>query len=172
MGREPEISETPCKECGETGYSLNFIHWKKLVEAQLCFGCDYWVSLLAKPPEGGDRVVIDGCHYVAGNGYGSRDCGMSGRRFDIEFNDGRRVTCYDLWHQGAIPDRFKDRAPDNAKFLNGGERVASSGYTAFDPSSNATEPYPLPNGSKGPPWSPAPTVWVPIIGQFAKEFAS
>lgn len=167
------VSETPCKYCGAEGYSLNFFGWEKLVANQTCFTCKYWLELIDQVFAGGGvRTVIDGCHYVAGNGYGHRDCGMGGRRFDIEYNDGRRVTCYDLWHQGAIPDRFKDRLPDNARFLGGADRADCGGTIAFDPSGNATEPYPLPNGNKGPAWSPAPVVWAPMIAAFARAMTT
>ncbi|MFB7823855.1 hypothetical protein [Streptomyces hydrogenans] len=60
------------------------------------------------------RVVVDGQHYVIGSGSGG---GFGGRRFDIEFFDGRKVTTYDLWSQGTIPPKHRERYPDNARFI-------------------------------------------------------
>ena len=44
---------------------------------------------------------------------------MAGRRFDIEFFDGRRVTTHDLWSGSDIPERYRAHLPDNARFLGG-----------------------------------------------------
>lgn len=64
------------------------------------------------------RVVIDGQHYLLGEERpGQTGDGFGGARFDIEFRDGRRVTTRNLWHQGAIPPRWRWRYPDNARFV-------------------------------------------------------
>ncbi|CAO0836086.1 putative protein OS=Streptomyces microflavus OX=1919 GN=Smic_80960 PE=4 SV=1 [Streptomyces microflavus] len=55
--------------------------------------------------------------------------GFGGRRFDIEFFDGRRVTTHDLWSQGTIPPKHRERYQDNARFAPQPER---SRFTAFD----------------------------------------
>lgn len=60
------------------------------------------------------RVVVDAEHYVIGPG-GSG--GHGGRRFDIEFFDGRKVTTRDLWSQGTIPPKHRERYPNNARFV-------------------------------------------------------
>ncbi|MDH2424851.1 hypothetical protein [Sphaerisporangium sp. TRM90804] len=62
------------------------------------------------------RVVIDGEHYLIGDGTGPSR-GFGGRRFDVEFFDGRTVATRDLWHQGVIPPKWRDRYPDNARFV-------------------------------------------------------
>jgi hypothetical protein len=72
------------------------------------------------------RVVVDGKHYVIGSGGNG---GFGGRRFDIEFFDGRRVTTHDLWSQGTIPPKHRKRYPDNARFAPQPER---SRFTAFE----------------------------------------
>ncbi|MFB8071104.1 hypothetical protein [Streptomyces californicus] len=72
------------------------------------------------------RVVVDGQHYSIGPGASG---GFGGRRFDIEFFDGRRVTTHDLWSQGTIPPKHRERYPDNARFAPQPER---SRFTAFD----------------------------------------
>lgn len=81
---------------------------------------DYWEHYILgdKGVTEDRRVVIEGVHYSLGkNGAkpGPHN-GHAGRRFEIEFFDGRRVTTHDLWHQGPIPPVFRDRLPDNAKW--------------------------------------------------------
>ncbi|MEV8636430.1 hypothetical protein AB0395_32735 [Streptosporangium sp. NPDC051023] len=61
------------------------------------------------------RVVVDGEHYLIGDGADSFR-GFGGRRHDIEFFDGRTVTTRDLWHQGTVPPKWRERYPDNAKW--------------------------------------------------------
>ncbi|MEU7039822.1 hypothetical protein AB0A77_02035 [Streptomyces varsoviensis] len=73
---------------------------------------DIWHQSADCEPE--RRVVVDGQHYVIGPGNSG---GFGGRRFDIEFFDGRRVTTRDLWSQGAIPPKHRRRYPDNARFV-------------------------------------------------------
>jgi len=62
-------------------------------------------------------AIIDGSHYVLkphAEGYPSGLCGATNL---IKFNDGHEVACDNLWFQGEIPDCWKDRMPDNAKFV-------------------------------------------------------
>jgi len=66
--------------------------------------------------EPANRVVIDGEHYMLGDNTAGMK-GFGGRRFDIEFFDGRRVTTTDLWFQGVIPPKWRERFPDNARFV-------------------------------------------------------
>lgn len=68
----------------------------------------------------GERVVVDGEHYRIGAGK-TTFRGFGGRRFDIEFLDGRKVTTRDLWHQGVIPPKWRERFPDNARFVTPAE---------------------------------------------------
>lgn len=64
------------------------------------------------------RVVVAHEHYMLGPDR-PRDNfkGFGGRRWEIEFHDGRRVTTHDLWYQGVIPPKWRDRYPDNARFV-------------------------------------------------------
>ncbi|WP_433235329.1 DUF6197 family protein [Streptosporangium sp. CA-135522] len=63
------------------------------------------------------RVVVEGEHYLIVDETCSGFRGFGGRRFDIEFFDGRTATTWNLWHQGTIPARWRDRYPDNARFV-------------------------------------------------------
>ncbi|MFF1625581.1 hypothetical protein [Streptomyces sp. NPDC058272] len=83
---------------------------------------DFWTQHSPSPDiyglpadvEPGRRVVVDGEHFTIGPGDSG---GYGGRRFDVEFFDGRKVTTRDLWHQGVIPPKHRERYPDNARFV-------------------------------------------------------
>lgn len=92
-----------------------------------CFDCDYWLRLVCdtNPSE---QVIVNGVHFIAGGwcdkepAYGTtRDLGFGGRKFVVKFTSGpnkdKILTTYDMWHQGKIPERFRDRLPDNAEFV-------------------------------------------------------
>ncbi|TDD36107.1 hypothetical protein E1286_38740 [Nonomuraea terrae] len=64
-----------------------------------------------------DRVVVDGEHYAIGGDTGGFR-GHGGRRFDIEWFDGRTATTRNLWHQGTVPAEWRHRYPDNARFVH------------------------------------------------------
>jgi hypothetical protein len=64
------------------------------------------------------RVVVDGEHYLICDETASAVMrGFGGHPFGIEFFDGRRVTTRNLWHQGTVPPQYRDRYPDNARFV-------------------------------------------------------
>ncbi|MEV0994602.1 hypothetical protein [Nonomuraea sp. NPDC050202] len=68
------------------------------------------------------RVVVDGEHYYLCEETGSlRFRGFGGHRFHIEFFDGRRATTTNLMHQGRIPAKYRERFPDNARFVTAAE---------------------------------------------------
>lgn len=106
-----------CKECGkrEDRDWMDDVA-KRLEEMQLCFKCCFWaakVKIRDKP----NVVRIEGYHYQIGNeGSDLAFRGFGGRKFVVLFDDGRRVETTNLWHQGKIPEYFKERLPDNAKF--------------------------------------------------------
>ena len=105
-----------CMECGE-----NFI--KDLMEeayvGNRCFDCSFWQEKLSLKESGDPRqVIVDGEHYMAMEDDGGPMKGFGGADFSIEYFDGRRIECNNLWHQGEIPEQFRDRLPDNAKFIS------------------------------------------------------
>ena len=108
-----------CKECG----SDIELHWtkdtnKRLSEEQLCFTCNFWVEHIEDDKLRDNTFVIDGCHYfVANENNNSSFRGCGGQKFHISSFDGRIITTTNLWVQGEIPERFRDRMPDNAKFI-------------------------------------------------------
>jgi hypothetical protein len=63
------------------------------------------------------RVVVNGDHYYLGDDKPGGFKGFGGHRWEIEFFDGRKVITHDLWHQGTVPPKWRERYPDNAKFI-------------------------------------------------------
>ncbi|GGX26811.1 hypothetical protein [Streptomyces chryseus] len=107
------------------------------VEATEDSADDFWTGHSPHPhiyslPADADesrRVVVDGKHYTIGPG-GSG--GFGGRRWDIEFFDGRKVTTHDLWSQGTIPPKHRERYPDNARFAPREPRERFKGFGPID----------------------------------------
>ena len=99
------------------------------------------------------ETIIDGYVYTPGNRTSGSFRGMAGRRFDIEYIEpsifaGKRITTFDLWAGGQMPDWLRAKWPDTAKFLNGAEGVdlGKGGIIerCWNPSMSRAEPYPLP----------------------------
>lgn len=121
-----------CKECGQRDVAKYCEPTRSdMVRRQLCFDCLFWAEQLEEHYLKGESVVVDGCHYLVGeesaNGW---MCGFGGARFDIERFDGTRLTTTNLWHHGQIPGHFRERMPDNARFL---EQTEPAGGTYADP---------------------------------------
>lgn len=120
--KDEGLLDTPCKECGgviKTNY-LGKIG-QTLKEKGLCFSCNHWVEIM----EDKDNPRR---HFVKGVSYWRKDyrnlpsheqhvLGFSGSVFKVKTNSGEEYTTNDMWCNGNIPERFKDRLPDNAIFL-------------------------------------------------------
>lgn len=109
-----------CRECGDVLAAKQWIESvrKRVLARKLCHSCLHWSDLAAKADDP-SSVRVDGRHYwiEPDDPVGQRRfSGFAGRRFDIHFHDGRRVVSHNLWTQGIVPDRFRDRLPDNATF--------------------------------------------------------
>lgn len=107
-----------CLECGKK----EKLRWDekmkdKLIKRQLCFDCYFWIKYVDKVDHP-YCVRVDGSHYYIGIEHPGHSAfqGFGGKKFIIKFNDGRKIVSTNLWHQGEIPSRFRDRLPDNAKF--------------------------------------------------------
>jgi len=99
------------KEIEESRYSN-----KDLCSSE-CHNIDFWNDYVLRANE--KKIArIDGSHYVISpDNPNAAFKGFGGREFTIKFNDGRIVTTRNLWHQGTIPEDFKNRLPDNAVFV-------------------------------------------------------
>lgn len=112
-----------CKICGAEVDSDRYVEdtRKELEEHQMCFYCNFWRDMLEKdakrPPH--TWCMINGTHYVIEpDEPGSYFQGFGGREFTIEFNDGFVVTTHNLWCQSEPGEHWKDKFPDNAKFVD------------------------------------------------------
>lgn len=107
-----------CKKVEELRWmaSIN----KELFENKWCFDCHFWEEKVRWAATSEKLCLrIDGHHYVA-NGIVPRGFGMGfgGRLFKYKIlATGEVGETNNLWHQGTIPDNFKERLPDNAVFI-------------------------------------------------------
>lgn len=118
------IPDEPCRECGQI-FSTAYIEpcKSKLLAANICHTCNFWLELVnCKNP-----IRVGGCHYQDGgktSGNRTDFNGFSGRVFQVRMNDGREFTTNNMWYQGEIPERFRDKLPDNAVFIQGSGPVS------------------------------------------------
>lgn len=84
-----------------------------------CFSKYYWLERVNNQ-DSPTQVVIDGFVFQIGREDSlSSFRGFSGRQFKIKFFDGRIVTTTNLWHNGKVPEEFRDQLPDNAEWYKG-----------------------------------------------------
>lgn len=102
-----------CVTCGKEIEKSSYSN--KVLCSSKCFHIDFWNDLIPKK-EDPKSVRIDGEHYWLGNNT-DRWRGFGGREFKIKFHDGRIVETTNLWHNGTIPESFRDKLPDNAEFI-------------------------------------------------------
>lgn len=91
----------------------------ELRKEQLCSTCYFWHEKLhwMADPADAERCVrtADFKHFTIGSEHeGGSFRGHAGRPFIVTFHDGRTVRTTNLWHQGTIPERFRDRLTPNA----------------------------------------------------------
>lgn len=114
-----------CRICGATDNLENWINGnisKIMEEEGVCFRCAFWLEKIALTDE--NTVVVNGVRYTIGEDDPNQIFkGFSGRKFDIEFFDGRKIVSHDVWCQGRIPDRFRTypELQDNARFIHKSE---------------------------------------------------
>lgn len=153
-----QYHEYTCAKCGKRAQNTYVEPSRSnMLGRKLCFTCNHWFDFEERLKRDHSRMtIIGGNTYGPGSRTSGEFRGMAGRRFDIEYIApsefaGQRITTFDLWSGGVMPDDVRARWPDTAKFLNGAERVEMSGEitTCWEPSDNKTEPYPLPSSIKG-----------------------
>lgn len=99
---------------------------KKLIERNLCFNCNFWWEYVEQVDDP-NSVRVKGVHYWICSENAPRGTfrGFAGKKFKIIFftptisvahNTPRIIVTTNLWSQGEIPIRFRDRLPDNAEF--------------------------------------------------------
>lgn len=128
-------SSTPCRDCGEANYWTGFSgEMKPVIDAEgICFTCAFWRVAVTKKHD----TVIAGRIYSPGDVNkkpGGQFNGMAGRRFEIEYFDGRRIVTHDLWSGSEIPAKYREQIPDTARFLGGAGFVKIGDGGAWNPS--------------------------------------
>lgn len=116
--------EITCKICGKTEDISHWCHEDRLKKRQMCFLCDFWQEQLELDQnERGEYgwAMINGTHYVLSPHVSHGFVGFGGAKFTIQFNDGTVVECDNLWCQGQPTGVWKEKFPDNAKFIKNGE---------------------------------------------------
>lgn len=82
-----------------------------------CFHINFWNEIV-DDKDNPNRVRVNGKAYYIGNEKDKSSFrGFGGARFHIKFLDGREVISTNLWHNGEIPEDFRDRLSDNAVFV-------------------------------------------------------
>ena len=104
-----------CQKCGVEVDSLKWANGSELEQKQLCFKCEIWMGYVEEA-NNPSSVRVNGYHYWIEKEDDKGMRGYDGKPFLIKFKDGREVRTTNLWNQGQIPKRFKDRLFDNAVF--------------------------------------------------------
>jgi len=82
----------------------------------LCYNNHFWEEKVRLHDE--YTVIADGDRYhLTPSNSGAGWKGFGGATFYVHFHDGRKIQCSNVWHQGEVPPNFKERLPDNAKFI-------------------------------------------------------
>ena len=112
-----------CKECGKR---IKVVEDQMgLFTSRLCFRCNFWHKYVTWE-DTSTRIAVrrNRHHYIAEMDTTVRGPrGYGGALFVIEMNNGRVILCDNVWCQGYIPDTFKERLPDNGRFLTANEVI-------------------------------------------------
>lgn len=79
---------------------------ERLEKTGVCFSCDTWVSHW-QDRNNPEVVRIDGNHYMMVN---------DGSGFELTFRRNGKLITSNVWHQGTIPEVFRNALPDNAHY--------------------------------------------------------
>ena len=90
----------------------------------VCYHCAFWIRMYEQHKNDPNWLIIDGTSYIANpfvpntNNKTRRFMGFGGRTMEAIKNSGEKVISNDWWHQGEIPECFRDIMPDNVKWSN------------------------------------------------------
>lgn len=103
-----------CEICGKEIEKSSYIG--NVLCSSECFTKNYWLERV-KRKDVPTQVVIGGQVFQIASEDSDRGVrGFGGRRFVIEFFDGRKVITTNLWINATIPEEFIEQLPDNARW--------------------------------------------------------
>lgn len=102
-----------CEVCGKEIEKSKY--YSCCVCSTECFTKAYWLDRI-KHKNSKTQVVINGIVYQIEREDAVGMRGFDGSKYTIEFFDGRKVTTTNLWANGRIPDEFRNKLPDNARW--------------------------------------------------------
>jgi hypothetical protein len=114
-----------CKICGapELAHYCEQIK-TEMICGQLCFDCNFWQEKIVwRQNNRPDVYVINGHHYIVHPDANPDDrdavrwSGHAGRKFVIKPKGRPPFETRNLWHQGEIPERFRNILTDSAEFI-------------------------------------------------------
>lgn len=110
-----------CSICGAEYELSSFDMHKPLPQLMkkrgLCFNCAFWIDKIESPNP--DREIINGEHYMFPPSCPNQDFKRTGgRRVYVMRNDGSLISSNNMWFQGVIPERFREKLTDTAKFIS------------------------------------------------------
>lgn len=112
---ETVISCDICGALATTNYTKPIPN--RMIDQNLCFHCLLWQDRSNENEP--KRLIIEGEVYSDGGNQprgSSNQLGFGGRVFKIE-RDGLVWSTNNLWYGGVVPEEWRERLPDNAKFV-------------------------------------------------------
>ena len=114
------ILEKVCTICGSM-INTSYIEPVKseLISKNVCFNCNYWLGI-EKDLTNPNRFIVNGeAYFMTPDAVpGTSFVGFGGSKFNIQRLDSEEIiVSHNLWCNGTVPDHFKERIPNNAKFL-------------------------------------------------------
>lgn len=94
-----------CEICGKQFDKPRYLNDYKNICSSECFGDKFWLNIIK---------VKDECIIINGECYGFNKNKPIGVKM---LNTGEIIVTNNLWHNGEVPNEFRDRLPDNAEFI-------------------------------------------------------
>lgn len=119
----PQSLSIKCHLCGKTEeleeYDPASPLYDIMHDRHLCYSCAFWTDKIEHPLA--DREIIGGHHYTV-HPLAKRPeniiRGFFGREFFIRRFNGTLANSNNVWHQGKIPEMFREYLPDTAVFIS------------------------------------------------------
>ena len=111
--------EIKCKICGKIEESDKWIRSTKeeLESNHICFDCNHWRNLY-EHDKTNIHFIVNGTHYIPDDEDSkSHFRGFGGALFVIQSFKGTITKSTNLWCQGDISPEWREKMPDNARFL-------------------------------------------------------